>query len=258
MIPTNRQTLKDYCLRALGFPVIELNLDDDQIDDRVDQAIDMFQRYHFDGVNKVYMRRVITQDDIANKWIPVDDYVVSITRIFTLATNAVNSAATKGFNIFDINYQIRLNEMYDFSSADYVYFELANQHIRTLEMLFIGETPIRYNRFDHDKTTGKTRLWLDVDWGGKVQAGNYIVAEVYTVFGEDNNLFWNDAWLKQYTTTLIKEQWGTNLKKFVGVQLPGGITLNGQVIYDEAINEKQRLEVELRDTYEMPPMYEIG
>ncbi len=242
--------------------MIELNLDDDQIDDRIDQAIDMFQRYHFDAVNKIYVSHIVTQDDIKNKYLnlgndPIGSSIISITRIFTLSTNAVNSAATKGFNMFDINYQIRLNELYDFSSADYVYFELANQHIRTLEMLFIGEVPIRYNRYDTD-SANKARLWLDVDWGGKVQLGNYIVMEAYAIFGEDNQRFWNDAWLKQYTTTLIKQQWGVNLKKFSGVQLPGGITLNGQQTYDEATAEKQRLEIELRDTYEMPCSWEIG
>lgn len=262
MIPTSRQTLKDYCLRALGFPVIELNLDDDQIDDRIDQAIDMFQRYHFDGVNKIYVSHTVTQDDITNKYLnlgndPIGSSIISITRIFTLSTNAVNSAATKGFNIFDINYQIRLNELYDFSSADYVYFELANQHIRTLEMLFIGEVPIRYNRYDTD-SNNKNRLWLDVDWGGKVQLGNYIIFEAYAILGEDNQKFWNDSWLKKYATTLIKEQWGNNLSKFQGVQLPGGITLNGQQIKEEASAEKLRLEQELKDEWSAPPMWEIG
>ena len=155
-IPTTRAGLKDYCLRRLGFPVIELNLDDDQVEDRIDEAITLWQQYHYDAVQKMYAAHLVTQDDIDNKWVPVDDNVIGVTRIFTLSTEQVNSAATQNFNMFDINYQIRLNELYDFTSADYTYFELANQHIRTLEMLFIGEVPIRYNRFDN-------KLYIDVN-----------------------------------------------------------------------------------------------
>jgi len=246
MIPASRADLVNYCLRKLGFPVIEINIDPDQIDDRVDEAISLWQQFHFDAVTKVYMRHQVTQDDITNKWIPVDPFVIGVTRIFTLSTEQVNSAATSNFNMFDINYQIRLNELYDFTSADYVYFELANQHIRTLEMLFLGEQQIRYNQYDN-------RLFIDVDWNGKVQAGSYIIAECWaTLDPAITHTFWNDNWLKRYTTCLIKEQWGNNLKKFAGAQLPGGIAINGQQIYDEAITEKDLLEKELRDAYEMP------
>jgi hypothetical protein len=251
-IPASRDGLRNYCLKRLGFPVIEINVDPDQVEDRIDEAIAMWQQWHFDAVTKVYMRHVVTQDDINNGWIPVDPFIIGINRIFTLSTDAVNSAATNSFNMFDINYQIRLNELYDFSSADYVYFELANQHIRTLEMLFIGEVPIRYNQYDN-------RLFIDVDWVGKVGAGAWIVAEAWAVLDPSTNTnFWNDNWLKKYTTCLIKEQWGSNLKKFAGVQLPGGIALNGQEIYDEAIKEKEELETELRDLYSMPPQWETG
>jgi hypothetical protein len=155
-IPASRTDLKLYCLRKLGFPVIELNLDDDQIEDRIDEAITLWQQFHFDAVQKVYMSHLVTQDDIDNRWIPIDPNVIGVTRIFTLSTQVVNSAATNNFNMFDINYQIRLNELYDFTSADYTYFELANQHIRTLEMLFIGEVPIRFNRYDD-------KLYINVD-----------------------------------------------------------------------------------------------
>lgn len=250
-IPSSRSSLKDYCLRKLGFPVIELNLDDDQIEDRIDEAISLWQQFHFDGVKKVFLKHEVTQGDISNTYITMDSTVVGVNRIFTLSTQQVNSAASGAFNMFDINYQIRLNELYDFTSADYVYFELANQHIRTLEMLFVGEVPIRYNRYDE-------KLYLDLDWGGKVKAGGYIIAEVYTTLDTDTTAFWNDNWLKRYTTALIKRQWGTNLKKFQGVQLPGGIVLNGQQIYNEADEECKLLEVELRDMYEAPPLWEIG
>ena len=252
MIPASRSDLKTYCLRKLGFPVVEINVDDDQVDDRIDEAISLWNQFHYDAVTKVYMRHLVTSTDITNKWIPVDPFVISVTRIFTLSTEQVNSAATQNFNMFDINYQIRLNELYDFTSADYVYFELANQHIRTLEMLFLGEVPIRYNQFEN-------KLWLDVDWGGKVGVGSYIIAEAYATLDPSQiTTFWNDNWLKRYTTALIKRQWGENLKKFAGVQLPGGISLNGQQIWAEADAQCTALEAELRDMYEMPAQWEVG
>jgi hypothetical protein len=252
MIPASRSDLKTYCLRKLGFPVIEINVDDDQVEDRIDEAISLWQQWHFDAVTKVYMRHKVIQEDIDNKWIPVDPFVIGVTRIFTLSTSQTNSAATNSFNMFDINYQIRLNELYDFTSADYVYFELANQHIRTLEMLFIGETPIRFNRFDN-------RLFIDADWKGTITIGDWIIAEATAILDPaTNKLFWNDNWLKKYTTALIKMQWGENLKKFQGVQLPGGINLNGQEIWDEAQKECEDLENQLRDLYQEPPQWEVG
>lgn len=252
MIPASRSDLTTYCLRKLGFPVIEINVDPDQVDDRIDEAIALWQQFHFDAVTKVYMRHLVTATDVTNKWIPVDPFVIGVTRIFTLSTQQVNSAASSNFNMFDINYQIRLNELYDFTSADYVYFELANQHIRTLEMLFLGEQAIRYNQYDN-------RLFIDVDWHGKVQPGSYIIAECWaTLDPAITQTFWNDNWLKRYVTALIKRQWGENLKKFNGVQLPGGIALNGQQIWNEADVQCTALEVELRDMYEMPPQWEVG
>jgi hypothetical protein len=118
-------------------------------------------------------------------------------------------------------------------------------------MLFIGEVPIRFNRYDD-------KLYIDVDWGGEVTEGSYIIAEVYATLDPASSLFWNDNWLKRYTTALLKRQWGENLKKFAGVQLPGGIALNGQQIWDEADKQCSDLEVELRDMYEMPASFEVG
>ena len=153
--------------------------------------------------------------------------------------------------MWDITYQIRLNELYDFTSADYVYFVLAQQHLRTLEMLFIGEQPYRYNRYDN-------KVYIDINWSKKLIQGQWMLIQARQVLPESNDKFWGDVWLKKYTTCLFKEQWGNNLKKFAGVQLPGGIALNGQQIYDEAIQEKEKLEQELRDTYEEPPQFIVG
>lgn len=250
-IPTSRSSLKDYCLRRLGFPVIELNLDDDQVEDRIDEALDLFRLYHVDAVEKTYLKHQVTAGDIANTYISVSEDIIGINKIFSLTATQVGAGGSTNFNMFDLTYQLRLNELYDFTSADYVYYSLANQHLRTLEMLFIGDTPIRFNKYG-----GK--LYIDNPWSRKLTAGTYFIAECYVVIPESNTRFWNDVWLKKYTTTLIKEQWGTNLKKFAGVQLPGGITLNGQQIYDEAVKEREQLELEIRDAHEAPPMFEVG
>lgn len=250
-VPTSRSSLKDYCLRRLGFPVIELNLDDDQVEDRIDEALDLFRLYHVDAVEKTYLKHKVTAGDISNTYISVSEDIVGINKIFTLSATQVGPGGQMNFNIFDLTYQLRLNELYDFSSADYVYYALANQHLRTLEMLFIGDTPIRFNKYG-----GK--LYIDSPWNRKLLVDTYFIAECYVVLPESNTRFWNDTWLKKYTTTLIKEQWGSNLKKFSGVQLPGGITLNGQQIYDEAVKEREQLEVEIRDAHEAPPMFEVG
>lgn len=243
----------DYSLRRLGFPVIEINVDSDQLEDRIDDAITKFQSYHFDGVEKMYYKHQITQDDIDNRYIPCPDSIIGVTRIFSLFGDSVNSINNSGnFNMFDLTYQLRLNELFDFTSADYTYFALARQHIRTLEMLFIGETPIRFNRRNN-------KIFVDFNWEGKVAVGTFLVFEVYQILDpEAYEEIWSETWLKNYTTALFKRQWGENLKKFAGVQLPGGIALNGQQIYDEAVQEVERLEQELIEVYQEPPEFLIG
>lgn len=252
MAVTNRQTLKEYCLRQLGFPVVEVNVDDDQLDDRIDEALQTFQQFDEEGTLKMYLATQVTANTIADRYITLPNNVIGVTRILPISSAlATGSTGNGGFNMFDLNYQLRLNELYDFTSADYVYFELAMQHIRTLEILILGENPIRFNKYD-----GK--LYLDISWGQKAGVGDFIVAECYVIQDQDTTKFWNSIWLKQYTTALFKLQWGTNLKKFSGVKLPGGIELNGQKIFDEATAEKDKLYEELRSTYESPPMFIVG
>lgn len=250
MNPTTRAQLKDYCLRKLGAPVIEINVDDEQLEDRLDEAITRFQTFHYDGKEKAYTSHLITSGDIANTYIQMANDVIGVTRIFTLSGSYTNSSGSGGFNMFDINYQIRLNELYDFMSGDYVYFELANQHIRMLEMMFTGEIPIRYNKYTNV-------LHIDADWRLRFPAGNYILIEVYRALGA-GVAFYGDDWLRKYTTALFKEQWGTNIKKFGSVSLPGGMILNGQQIYNEAVEEKEKLENQLRDEFEDPPEFLVG
>lgn len=250
--PSSRSELKDYALRKLGFPVVEINVDDDQLDDRIDDALAMYQQFHYDAVEKTYLKHQLTADDIANTYISVPDSVIGITRIFPIATDSVNSTAAGNFNMFDLTYQLRLNELYDFTSADYVYYALAKQHIRTLDLLFLGEQPIRFNRH-------MDKLFIDLNWTNKVTVGSYLIIDCFQTLDPDTITdVYNDTWLKKYTTALFKKQWGENLKKFAGVQLPGGIMLNGQQIWNEAVEEIDDLEKLVRDTYEEPPQFEIG
>ena len=247
---TTREDFKTYCLRRLGFPVIEINVDDQQVEDRIDDAIQYWQDYHFDGMQKLYYIKLVAQQDINQKYLDlsnvVDDSntaldIIGVTRIFpvsdTLSTN----------NMFDLRYQLRLNELYDFTSASYVNYTLTMQHLRSLELMFTGEVPIRFQRH-------MRRLYIDWNWGSQqINLGQAIVAECYASINPDYyTMVWNDRWLKEYTTALIKRSWGNNLKKFAGLQLPGGVTLDGQTIYTEAVAEIEKLESEMQREYGAP------
>jgi hypothetical protein len=246
----SRQALIDYCLRRLGFPVIEINIDQDQIDDRIDDAIQYWQDYHFDGLQKVYYIKTITQTEITNKYVNLSNVrdaannaldIVGVTRIFPIN----DSQAT--INMFDLRYQLRLNELYDFTSASYVNYTLTQQHLRSLELLFTGEVPIRFQRH-------MQRLFIDWAWGAsEAPAGAIMVIECYAnIDASVYNRVWNDMWVKNYATALIKRSWGNNLKKFSGLQLPGGVTLNGDKIYEEAIDEISKLEEQMETQYGAP------
>lgn len=248
---TNRQTFKDYCLRRLGFPTIEINVDDDQVEDRIDDALQYWQDYHFDALQKVYYIRTLNSTDMTNKYINLSPSVtldtsgnsvniIGVTRVFPIS-DSINQN-----NMFDLRYQLRLNELYDFTSASYINYTMTMQHLRSLELLFTGEVPIRFQRHMH-------RLYCDWGWGSAVNAGTVVIAECFALIKpEDFASVWNDRWLKEYATALIKRTWGNNLKKFAGVQLPGGVMLNGQQIFDEATKEIEDLETEMQTNYELP------
>jgi hypothetical protein len=245
-VPSSREQLKDWCLRQLGFPVIEINVDDDQVDDRIDEAFQYFQQFHFDGVERWYVKHQVTQENKDNQFIPITDNIIGVTRIFPVgSTNA-------SVNMFDLRYQLRLHELYDFTSTSYVNYTLTQQHIRTLDMLFSGETPIRFNRHTN-------KLYIDWDWRNDVEVDEWLVIEGHIIVDpETYNDVYNDRMLKKLATAYIKRQWGNNMKKFAGMQLPGGITMNGQQIYEEAVTEINELEEKIRDTYEEPPTFIIG
>lgn len=244
--PASREQLKDWCLRQLGFPVIEINVDDDQVEDRIDEALQYFQQFHFDGVERWYMSHQITAQDRVNGYLPVADNIIGITRIFPIGSSNAS------VNMFDLRYQLRLHELYDFTSTSYVNYTLTMQHIRTLDLLFSGETPVRFNRH-----TGK--LYIDMNWDSGVDVGEYMVMEGYIIVDPDTyTKVYNDRMLKKLATAYIKRQWGNNMKKFVGMQLPGGISLNGQQIFNEADQEAKEIEEQIRNTYEEPPQFLVG
>lgn len=245
-VPSSREQLKDWCLRQLGFPVIQINVDDDQVEDRIDEALQYFQDFHFDGTERWYLKHQITQADKDNRYIPITENIIGVNRIFPVAsTNA-------SVNMFDLRYQLRLHELYDFTSTSYVNYVLTQQHIRTLDMLFSGETPIRFNRHTD-------KLMIDWDWANDIQVGEWIIIESFIIIDpEQYTDVYNDRMLKKLATAYIKKQWGNNMKKFGGMQLPGGITMNGQQIYEEAVAEIKEIEDLIRDTYEEPPQFLIG
>lgn len=320
MALSTRQELIDYCLRRLGFPVIEINVDEDQISDRVDDAIQMWQEYHFDGVERVYIKRqltgsslnlaanlasnytvgekvtggtsgatatvqaaatnVLTVDnvtgtfaegesitgaesgytatsssvdafvagDLENGYIPIADNILGVTRMFKFGM----VAGAKSDGLFDVDYQFAINDLYNLLSADVTYYSMVKTHMNVLESLFVNERQVRFNR----KTN---KLYIDTDMDKTFDVDDFVIAEGYAlVSGTDYAEVYDDMWLKKYTTALIKRQWGENMKKFGGIQLPGGVTLNGDQIYGEAVNEIATIEEEMQIRYELPPTFMTG
>jgi hypothetical protein len=244
---TTRTAFKEYCLRRLGFPVIEINVDDDQVEDRIDDALQYWQDYHFDGLQKLYFIKRIDQTDIDNRYLDLAtardsanniSEITGVTRIFPMYDSQAS------INMFDLRYQLRLNELYDFTSASYINYTMTMQHLRMLEQLFVGEIPIRYQRH-------MQKLFIDWAWGSsQVPVGKVVIIECYGIINPDvYGRVWNDRWLKEYATALIKRSWGNNLKKFGGIQLPGGVILNGDKIYAEATDEIKALEADMEKNY---------
>jgi len=245
-IPATKEDLKNWCLRELGHPVIQINVDDDQVDDAIDSALQYFQDFHHDGIERWYLKHQITDTDKTNQWIPITENIFGVTRIFPVgSTNA-------SVNMFDLRYQLRLHELYDFTSTSYVSYAMTQQHIRTLDMLFSGEVPIRFNRHTD-------KLYIDWDWANDVEVGEYIIIEGWIIIDPDEYTdVWNDRMLKRLATAHIKRRWGNNLRKYTGVQLIGGVAMTGQQFYEEAEREIEEVEKLIRSTYEEPPQFIMG
>jgi len=243
--PNSKATFKEYCLRTLGKPVIEINVDDDQVDDRIDEALKYYWDYHFDGSERTFYKYQITDTDKTNRYITMPENIIGAVNLFPIG-QALNTN-----NLFNIRYQIALNDLYTLTSVSMVPYYMALTHIQFLEQMLVGQQPIRYNR-------NVNRLHIDMDWQ-IVNTGDYIIVEAYQIVDPDVYVdVWKDRWLLRYATCLIKQQWGANLSKFIGMQLPGGIQFNGQKIYDDAIRERGELEREMIISYSLPVTDMIG
>mgnify|MGYP005730760971 FL=1 len=298
-VPNTRETLKQYCLRSLGKPVIDINVDEDQVEDRIDEALQYFAQYHTDGVERMYLKYKVTADDITrltnNKkfnadekgtvaenieletgtntqeegkgdliaesgsailtedstivrtayeetqnYLIVPDSVISVINVFPLSDRA-------NLNMFDVRYQLRLNDLYDFSSTSIVHYEMTMRHLDFLDHILVGEKPLRFNQLSN-------RLYIDMDWNEDISTDEYLIIECYRKLDpSSHSSIFDDLYLKRYTTALIKRQWGQNLSKFSGTAMLGGVTLNGPELFSTAIAEQQKLEDEIRTNYEEPP-----
>tara|TARA_R100001082_G_C4315488_1_gene138763 strand:+ start:13 stop:765 length:753 start_codon:yes stop_codon:yes gene_type:complete len=247
--PTSRQELKDYALRRLGFPVIEINVDDSQTEDRLDDALQFFAEYHFDGVEKMYYKHEITSTDITNGYVDldgVDSSIISVNRMFQFSDSSVN--------MFDIRYQMALNDFYGLRSglSNIAYYDQIKRHLSLIQQTLDPEKQIRFSRVTN-------RLYGDFDWSEDTDAGEYLMVEAYTILDpETYTEIYNDRLLKQYVTALIKRQWGANLSKFENVQLPGGVSFNGTQLYEQAQQEIEKIEDEVQLRYELPPHFMTG
>ena len=271
MTPTSREQLKQYALRRLGYPVIEINIDDSQIEDRIDDALQFFAEYHFDGVERCYIKKQITQADIDNKYIdltvatqadaennivaapamdPDSKSIISVIRCFQLFSGL------GGTGMFDAKYQIALNDLYGMRTNTYsdsmISYNFTRTHMEMLQNMLTPEKAITFSRVTN-------KIYIDMDWETHAPIGGYMMFEAYRIL--DPELYgeiYNDRLLKLYTTAKIKEQWGANLSKFSGVSLAGGITLNGSEIYNEARQEIEKLENEVQSKYEGPAQFYVG
>lgn len=236
-----REQLKQYCFRQLGSPVIEINMDDLQAEDRIDEAIDYYNMYHFDGMERTYMKYQLTQEDVDNMYIDLPYEVKGVIRIFSLNYTSANS-------LLNFETQYRLDIIANLHTASLADFQITMNHLQLIDNLLSGQTLLRFN-----KNNG--RLHIDTNWR-KLHADTWIVIDCYTIIDpEIETLMYNDMWLKQYTTALFKRQWASNLKKYQGMSLPGGVTIDGQSLYQESIDEISLLEQQLRDEDLPFPIY---
>ena len=272
--PATRAQLKEYCLRKLGKPVIEINVDDDQVEDLIDDTIQLFNERVYDGIERMYLKYKFTEDDLVNGrsrnltttktdnnlgaspgsrtlnfeegrgYLTVPDHVIGIVGVAPIANTYVNS-------MFGFRYQFFLNDFYNFYAYDILNLEMTMQYIETLEFLIEGKKPLRYNKVQN-------RLYLDLDWN-RVADNDYVLIDSYRAL--DPNTYtkiYNELFVKKYLTSLIKRQWGQNLMKFTGIKMPGGVEFNGRQIYDDAQGEIEKIEGEMLSKYETAPLDFVG
>ena len=247
MALTSKELLKEYCLRRLGHPVIEINVDEEQCDDRVSDALQYFAEYHFDGVEKVFLKHTITQDDIDNEYIAMADPVISVIRVLPIPNF---NAFQTGF--FNEEFQLRIQDLNTFTGSSLINWQMSLQNWSMVDHLFTVTPTIHFNR-------KQNKVYLETNWSDKFSVGDILIVEAYRILDPSTYTeIYDDMFLKKYTAALIKRQWGENLKKFEGVQLPGGVTLNGKTIYDEAVEEINKIEEEMNMKWELPPTGLLG
>ena len=246
-IVTTRTELEEYCLRKLGAPVIDINVADEQIDDRIDEALEVYQEYHSDATVKTYFKHLVTAADVKNKYIPVANNIIFVTHLFPIRVGS-----SSGAGMFDIKYQMMLNDMVNLNNftGGLDYFVQMKQYLDLINMTLNGTPQVSYQR-------RQNRLHIFGDFSDRdIKEGDYLVAECYALVDPSTTSgtksIFNDMWLKMYATALIKRQWGSNLMKFEGMTLPGGVMLNGRQIYDDANIEIQQLDEKLRLEFELP------
>jgi len=268
--PSSRQGLIDYSLRKLGYPVVEINVDDDQIDDLVDDAIQYFNERHYDGIEKVFLKHQLSQNELntirtgvttttatstvgittlsyteTNNFIKLPDHVIGVNNVFKIDSSTISSG------LFNIKYQLFLNDLYYYGALDLLNYAMVKTYLEDLSRLITPDIQIRFNKKNH-------RLYLDIDWS-QMSPNNYLILDCYRMVNPaDASSVYNDWWLKKYLTALIKRQWGQNMIKFQGVLLPGGVQLNGRQLFDDAVKEIEEAENQLKTEYELPPMDLIG
>jgi len=278
--PSTRQGLIDYCFRKLGAPVLEINVDDDQVDDLVDDALQLFGERHFDGIERMYLKYQLSQDDIdrgkasgtsgvgivtttgtstnvsglgtitsnfyeTSNFIQVPDAVVGIEKVFKFDSSSISGG------MFSIKYQLFLNDLYYFNSVNLLQYSMTKRYLEDIDFLLTTDKQLRFNK-------RQNRLYLDLDFASQ-DADTFLVIECYRVLDPDQFTgVYNDQFLKLYLTALIKRQWGQNLIKFQGVKLPGGLELNGRQIYEDAEREIEGIRERLISEYELPPLDFIG
>ena len=282
--PASREELTNYCLRQLGEPVVEINVADEQIEDLIDDGIQYFQERHFDGVERMYLKYKLTEDDInrgqatnetgssntlgitttsgisttvsgmsdmtnsfyeTSNFIQVPDSVIGVEKIFKFDSSTISGG------MFSIKYQLFLNDLYQFNSIDLLQYSMVKTYLEDIDFLLTTDKQVRFNK-------RQGRLYLDMDWGSETK-DTYLIIDCYRIL--DPNTFtgvYNDSFLKKYVTALIKRQWGQNLLKFRGTRLPGGVELNGRELYEDAERELEDIKQRMTQEYELPPYDFIG
>lgn len=229
-LPTTRAEFKDYVLRKIGSPVIQINVSDEQVEDRIDEAIAFWRDYHYDGSQMVYLKHQLTQEDIDQGYIEVPQDLLGITRIFDLS-----SSISTGTGFFNVQYQFVLNNIHDITGYNIQHYYMSLSHLQFLQEILVGRPLIRYNRHIN-------RLYLDVT-KNVLNPGSYVIIEGYDIIdGETYSDVWQDRFLQNYASALIREQWGYNLTKFTNMQLVGGVQFNGEQILSDAKQDRKEME----------------